>query len=102
MPTAEQPLRAAEFSRLFGDAVLGVERPEPARLRLDLRPAPQVAARVAELVTAETQCCSFFQFILRVSGGSLVLDVTVPGGYLDILDAIAATAMSMTSAITSE
>jgi hypothetical protein len=38
---------------------------------------------------------------LRITGGSLVLDVSVPAVYVDILDAIAATAMSMTSAITS-
>ena len=64
LPTSERPLRAAAFADLFSETVLGVERVEPARLRLELRASPQVAGRAAELVTAETACCSFFTFTL--------------------------------------
>ena len=75
----------------------GVERPSPQLLRLRLRPAPQVAARVAELVSRETQCCSFFWMVLRFSEDTLVLEIGVPTGKTDILDAITATANVVTS-----
>ena len=71
--------------------MLGVERVEPARLRLDLRASPQVAGRAAELVTAETACCSFFTFTLTASDGRLVLDIAVPATHVDVLDALAVT-----------
>ncbi|MFG1754168.1 hypothetical protein [Streptosporangium sandarakinum] len=45
LPTAEQPLRVAEFDALFIDAVRGVARPEPTRLRLELLFSPGNAAR---------------------------------------------------------
>jgi len=94
-------LRSAEFSQLFSDTVQGVERPSPQLLRLRLRPAPQVAARVAELVSRETQCCSFFRMVLRFSENALVLEMGVPAGNTGMLDAIAATATRMSSATTS-
>jgi hypothetical protein len=89
LPTAERPLRAAEFDELFRDAVLGIERAEPARLRLELRANPQVAARTAELAEAETGCCSFFAFTLTAATDSLVLEVTVPAAHMEVLDALA-------------
>jgi hypothetical protein len=88
LPTAERPLRAADFAALFKDAV-HVERPEPTRLHLDLRPGAEVAARAAGLAAAETECCSFFTFALTATGGALSLDVTVPAAPTAILDALA-------------
>ena len=61
----------------------------PARLRLDLRASPQVAGRTAELVTAETACCSFFTFTLTATEGRLKLDIAVPATHVDVLDALA-------------
>jgi hypothetical protein len=49
LPTAEQPLRVAEFDALFAEAVQAIARPEPARLRLELGFSPEHAARAAEL-----------------------------------------------------
>ena len=89
LPTAEQPLRVAEFDELFTSAVRGIEWPGPARLRLDLKADPQTAGRTAELVMAETGCCSFFTFTLTATGGRLILDVTVPAAQADVLDALA-------------
>ena len=89
LPTIEQPLRAADFERLFAGTVRGVERPEPTRLHLDLQPDPQIAARTAELVATETQCCSFFTFVLTATGGALSLDVSVPPQYVAVLDGLA-------------
>jgi hypothetical protein len=88
LPAAEQPGRAAEFAAVLGSAVRGAERPLPTRLRLDLRPGPDDAARVAALAAAETECCSSFTFTLTLTGGALTLDVTVPEEHAAMLDAL--------------
>jgi hypothetical protein len=90
LPTARRPLRVAAFDELFTEAVRGIERPGPGRLRLDLRAGPQIAGRAAELAAAETDCCSFFTFTLTVTGGSLVVEVAVPESRMAVLDALAA------------
>jgi hypothetical protein len=90
LPTAERPLRAADFRDLFAAAVISSERLDRTRLQLRLRRDPQIAARAAALATAETECCSFFVFALTVTSDSLLLDVTVPAPRADILDALAA------------
>jgi hypothetical protein len=89
LPTAEQPLRVAEFDTLFAEAARGVRRVSPELLRFDLAPGPDVAARAAELVARETSCCSFFTFTLTADGAGLRLDVAVPGSRTDVLDALA-------------
>ena len=89
LPRSERPLRAAAFAELFSETVLGVERIEPSRLRLELRASPQLAGRVAELVTAETACCSFFTFTLTATEGRLTLDIAVPAAHVGVLDALA-------------
>jgi hypothetical protein len=90
LPTAEQPLRVAEFDELFGAAVRGVHRPDATTLRLDLEPTAKVAARAADLAVRETGCCSFFTFGLVATGGRLRLDIEVPAGQVEVLDALAA------------
>ena len=90
LPTAQRPLRVAEFDEVFTRAVRGAERAGQSRLRLDLDPAPGVAGRIAELAAAETGCCSFFTFTLTVADGSLMLEVTVPPANTGVLDALAA------------
>jgi hypothetical protein len=89
LPAAERPRRAAEFDGLFAGAVRGIERAEPTRLRLDLQPGPQTAARAAELAVAETGCCSFFTFTITVAAGRLLLDITVPAPHAGTLDLLA-------------
>jgi hypothetical protein len=90
LPTAERPLRVAEFESLFAEAVIEVERLSAVRIRLGLRRGPGIAGRVAELAVAETGCCSFFTFVLTVTGEGLFLDVEVPVQHVEILDALAA------------
>jgi hypothetical protein len=92
LPAGERPLRAAAFDGLFAEAVREVERPGPERLRLALRAGPGVAGRAAELAAAETACCSFFTFTLTISGGGLVVEISVPGARVAVLDALAARA----------
>jgi hypothetical protein len=92
LPTAERPLRVAEFDALFAEAVRSVERVEPGRVRLGLEATPHTAGRAAELVAAETGCCSFFTFTLTATGGQLWLEVTVPAAHIEVLDALSARA----------
>jgi hypothetical protein len=89
--------RAAEFSQLFAETVRRVERPEATRLRLELDPGPGPAGRTAELISAETECCSFFTFTLTAAAGSLSLEVAVPPAHVAVLDALAERAGSSVS-----
>jgi hypothetical protein len=90
LPTAERPLRLAEFDDLFAGSVRAVDRVDRRRLRFTLDPAPEVAARAADLVVRESECCSFFTFTLTASGGQVHLDVAVPDGPpVEVLDALA-------------
>jgi hypothetical protein len=89
LPTAERPLRVAQFEAVFAALVRGVDRAAPTRLRLALEPSPQAAARTAELAMAETGCCSFFTFALTAAHGALTLDITVPEQHAPVLAALA-------------
>jgi hypothetical protein len=88
LPTAERPLRVAEFDRLFATAAGAVERLGPQAARIMLPPRPELAAEAADLVVRETQCCSFFTFALTATGGRLHLDVSVPQSQTGVLDAV--------------
>jgi hypothetical protein len=65
-PTAEQPLRVAEFDTLFAASLRAVEHPAAAatRARLLLAGDADLPGRVQRLADAETACCSFFTFTL--------------------------------------
>ncbi len=89
LPAARLPERLADFTRLFADFVVTIDRVRPDLLRLGLISTPAAAARAAELAVAESACCSFFEFTLRVTAGQLVLDVRVPGNYAAALDGLA-------------
>ena len=83
LPTAERPLRLAEFDDLFATAVRGQHRLSATRLRLLLHPAAEASAR--ELTVREARCCSFFSF--APTDGAVRLDVEVPAAYVEVLDA---------------
>jgi hypothetical protein len=89
LPTAERPLRAAEFDTLFAEAVRRVEHPSSERVVLELEPTAEVAVRVADLAVREIGCCSFFTFALTATAGTLRLDVSVVRGQVQVLDALA-------------
>lgn len=87
LPTAEQPLRVAEFDELFANGLRGMERLAPTRLRLLL--SPEVEVRARELAAREVECCSFFEFAFADGGdGQLVMDVTVPVAHVAVLDSL--------------
>ena len=92
LPTVERPVRVAEFDSLLGTAVRGVDRMDETRLRFELDPSPDIAGRAAQLAAKETGCCSFFTFTLTADGAGVRLDVVVPEGRTNILDALAARA----------
>jgi thioredoxin len=89
LPTAEQPLREAEFDALFASALRGVERPAPAWLRLILDAGDGVEATTRDLTARESSCCSFFDFQLSPAEERLVLDVRVPQARIEVLDGLA-------------
>ena len=88
LPTAERPLRLAEFDALFAEAVRGVERDGDV-VRLLMGGAAGLHERVRDLAARETQCCSFFRFDLAGSDADLVLTISVPAERHDILAALA-------------
>jgi hypothetical protein len=88
LQSAEQPLRVAEFDQFFAEAVRTVDRLSPTLLRMDLAPSAEIAAQAASLAARETACCGFFTFTLVASAGTLLLDVSTPAGYVDVLDAL--------------
>ena len=98
LPTAERPLRLAEFDDLFS-ALRSIERSEGTHARLLLSGDEDFAERTQRLADAETACCSFFTF--RVStpeAGLVALDVDVPPAYGDVLAGLVARAEAVREA----
>jgi hypothetical protein len=72
--------RLAQIAALSRDALRHVER---RGLTLDLRYAPEAAARVRQLVEQERTCCAFLQFDLQESADEVRLLVTAPPAAAD-------------------
>jgi hypothetical protein len=88
LPTAQRPLRVAEFDSLFTRSLQHVDRTAPTRLRLTLRRYPGATDTVEDLVGRETECCSFFAFAVRSRRGAILLDITAPEPRIDVLDGL--------------
>jgi hypothetical protein len=95
LPTAERPLRVAEFDDLFRTALRGVTRLAPGAVRLELDPAAERVAR--DLVARESACCSFFTFTFSAQGPALLLRIEVLPAHLAVLDGLAARAAAWSS-----
>jgi hypothetical protein len=92
LPTAERPLRVAEFDDLF-TFVVRAERREPQRLDLVLRRIVEAPAR--DLARRESECCSFFRFEFESIGDDsddVVMHIGVPPEHVEVIDAIEARA----------
>jgi hypothetical protein len=85
LPTAERPLRLAEFDDLFATAVRRVEPIDATHARWHLTGPAGLADRVRDLTARETECCSFFTFTIS---GDVIVDVEVPPAYADVLAAL--------------
>src|SRR5207249_248831 len=91
LPTAERPLRVAEFDALFADHLASVSR--VSRTTVDLTLAGEAQAAAAELIARETECCSFFRFEIAPTPDDLVrLRIAVPPTQVAVLDALSALA----------
>ena len=98
LPTADQPLRVAEFDDLFATALRAIERPDAAgRARLVLAGGDDLAERVQRLADAEAACCSFVTFTLTPLATDeldaadrtvLALDIEVPVARAEVLAAL--------------
>lgn len=120
LPTAEQPLRLAEFDALFASAVRSVEPLGPTHTRMRLTGPAGLATTVRDLTARETACCSFFTFTVTPEtfpvtpetfpvtaetfpvtpeptgdGEALTLDIQVPAAYADVLAALATRATTV-------
>ncbi|ONI78233.1 hypothetical protein BWI15_01770 [Kribbella sp. ALI-6-A] len=87
LPTAEQPLRVAEFDRLFARTLRSVRRTGPTAIELEL--GLDARPELDDLIARETSCCSFFAFTVTSAGSGLRLGVTVPAAQTAVLDAFA-------------
>ena len=87
LPTEERPLRVAEFDELFATALRALDRPAPDRVVMVMDAG--AAGRAADLVTRESQCCSFFTFGLVPAGDAMRLTIEVPAPYVPVLNALA-------------
>jgi hypothetical protein len=72
--------RLADIAALSREALRHVER---RGLTLDLRYAPEAAARVRQLVERERTCCAFLQFDLQEDQHEVRLLVTAPPAAAD-------------------
>jgi hypothetical protein len=85
LPTAERPLRLAEFDAFFAN-VRDVRRSQPRQLDLVIPSAAETAGR--DLADRESACCSFFSFTFTSHDGDVVMEIGVPTEYVNVLDAL--------------
>ena len=99
LPTADQPLRLAEFDELFATAVRRVQTLTPTHARMVLTGGAGLAEAVGDLTARETGCCSFFAFTVTPGPGNddeaLTLDIEVPDQYADVLASLVQRANSV-------
>lgn len=93
LPTAEQPLRVAEFEALFASAVRSVDRLDDRHVRMQLMGDSGLEATVRDLTERENGCCGFFGFTVTPAesntGEAVTLDIEVPANYVDVLGGLA-------------
>lgn len=90
LPTAEQPLRLAEFDEVFRTRLVSIVVRDDQRLRLGLRGGPGTLSRVRDLAARETACCSFFTMRVEADGEDRIAwEIEVPAQRRDVLAALA-------------
>ena len=88
LPTAERPLRLAEFDALFATSARRVTRDQRG-VRIHLEGDSTLRERVRDLAERETTCCSFFSFAIEGPSNAVVMAISVPKNRREILDALA-------------
>jgi hypothetical protein len=85
LPTAERPLRLAEFDDLF-TTLRSIDRTSDTSTRLLLVGDEGLADRARQLADAESACCSFFTLTVAPVGDGLVsFEVEVPPAHAKVL-----------------
>ena len=90
--------RLEDFRQGVFAHLVGMERPEPARLRLLLAGDADPEA-VRELLVREQGCCAFMSFTITASGGQLAADLEVPADAAPALDGMVSLAELATSGV---
>lgn len=92
LPTAEQPLRVAEFDDLFTSHLQRLDWDGTTALTMHLSGPVGLADTVRDLAARESSCCSFFDFTTTVAATGSTEDVqlllAVPAGREDVLTAL--------------
>ncbi|MEU4096175.1 hypothetical protein [Streptomyces sp. NPDC026673] len=99
LPTAERPLRVAEWDTLFARRLRVVTRASSSRVRLELMGGPGVEHDVRALAEREAGCCSFFTFTVTAEAGAVQLDVTVDQAHKPVLVALAERAEAVAGSV---
>lgn len=89
LPTAEKPLRVAEFDVLFAHDLRQVREGEDRQVWMRFEDRPGLREDLASLTARETSCCSFFTFELDEGPTGPVLSVRVPAARVGVLAALA-------------
>ena len=89
LPSAEHPVRIAEFAALFARA-RAVRRVSNQHLRVSFVSADTTAMVVRELAGRESVCCSFFEFTVTSDAEQVALDVVVSAVRSEVLNGLAA------------
>ena len=87
LPTAERPVRLAEFHTLLDSATTS-QRHDDTHLTLCFDDADGLEAQARELTARESSCCSFFDFNVAKDAGQVIVGIQVPGQYSSILDSL--------------
>jgi hypothetical protein len=96
LPTADRPVRLAEFDDVFRTSVRSVERGD-GLVRLRMPYSGDLRDHVRDLTARESECCSFFEFAVSEEDDELVLEVRVPPERLAVLDGLAARAQELSA-----
>jgi hypothetical protein len=90
--------RLEDFRQGVFAHLVGMERPEPIRLRLLLAGDADPEA-VRELLVREQGCCAFMSFTITAGGGQLAADLEVPAEAAPALDGMVSLAELATSGV---
>lgn len=85
LPTADRPLRLAEFEALFATAVDRVDR-QGHIVRMHLSGSDGVVEKVRHLAEREMSCCPFFAFTIAGTDQDLTVEISVPPAHQEVLD----------------
>jgi DNA-binding transcriptional MerR regulator len=78
--------RLADWQAVLSLAVRTVHADE--QLRVEFEPGAEVAAELAHLCAAETECCPFFEFSLDITANAVVLTIAGTGDAAEVFAAV--------------